>query len=78
MSTPANRPSFTLDIAGVEHDLRVLEFRARDSKWFAANNSSSPLYAFVCLFVCWLVLSRAKSRKNFGRLDARVLVGYFR
>jgi len=74
MSTPANRPSFTLDIAGVEHDLRVLEFRARDSKWFAANNSSSPLSAFVCL----LVLSRAKSRKNFGRLDARGLVGYFR
>jgi len=31
MSTPANRASFTLDIAGVEHDLRVLEFRAQEA-----------------------------------------------
>lgn len=31
MSTPANRPSFTLDIAGVEHDLRVLEFHAQEA-----------------------------------------------
>ena len=31
MSTPANRASFTLDIAGVEHDLRVLEFHAQEA-----------------------------------------------
>jgi len=31
MSTPANRASFTLDIAGVTHDLRVLEFRAQEA-----------------------------------------------
>ena len=32
MSTQANRASFTLDIAGVEHDLRVLEFHAQEGK----------------------------------------------
>ncbi|SQG00790.1 Rhs element Vgr protein [Paucimonas lemoignei] len=31
MSTPANHASFTLDIAGVEHDLRVLEFHAQEA-----------------------------------------------
>jgi type VI secretion system secreted protein VgrG len=31
MSTPANCASFTLDIAGVTHDLRVLEFRAQEA-----------------------------------------------
>jgi len=31
MSTPANRASFTLDIAGLTHDLRVLEFHAQEA-----------------------------------------------
>ncbi|WP_032630494.1 type VI secretion system tip protein VgrG [Pseudomonas syringae] len=31
MSTPANCASFTLDIAGLMHDLRVLEFRAQEA-----------------------------------------------
>ncbi|MGV6397620.1 hypothetical protein ACTUVN_003796 [Pseudomonas caspiana] len=71
MSTPAHRASFSLDIAGVEHDLRVLEFPGFEMVCRAQS-------IIAAIRVCLSVLSLGKRRNSSARLIAGMLVGYFR